>query len=190
MRLRLSCAVVIGLGVGTLAACAPKPLPPAEPATDLAPAPAPAKPSELGTGVRSERSGAVPRASVIAVLDRGPALFLRAHDVVPVAEQGRLVGWRLMRFFPTREASPLSDLDLNPGDVLLRVNGAVVERPEQLMAIWESLYTAGEIRAELARDRELIELRYQIVDPEAAIIATPASSTPAAAAPPPAKSLR
>lgn len=177
-------------------ACASKPTRVESPTSDVAPLPQRALPTELGSGPRSVRQGSVPREAVVRVLNEGPAMFLRAHDVAPVADGPTLVGWRLMRFFPTREASPLSDLDVLPGDVLLSVNGIFVERPEHLMAVWQALYTAPEIRAVLARNLERIELHYQIVDlvppappalaPAAPIAAT--ATTPLTTAQPLAKS--
>jgi len=132
------------------------------------------------------RTGSVARATVVAVLDQGPGIFLHAHDVVPVADKSTLIGWRLMRFYPTRSASPLANLDLMPGDVLLSINDVVVERPEHLMAIWQALYTATEVRAVLARNLERIELHYQIVDQAPALPvvgAAPSTVVPSTAAP-------
>ncbi len=175
------CAMLLAtVGAG---ACAARPTPVQAPATDMAPPRARALPTELGTGSLSVRSGSVPREAVVRVLNEGPAMFLRGHDVAPVADGPTLIGWRLMRFFPTREASPLSELDVLPGDVLLSVNGTFVERPEHLMAVWQSLYTAPEIRAVLARNLERIELHYQIVDvaPPAVAPAPAAPNVPTAA---------
>ena len=175
-------------------ACAPRGRPAAGPVAAVVTAPPRPLPTELGTGARSLRSGAVSREAVVRVLNDGPAMFLRVHDVAPVADGSTLIGWRLIRFFPAREASPLSDLDVVPGDVLLSVNGTFVERPEHLMSVWQGLYTAPEIRAVIARDRERIELHYRILDvapagpgqtPEAP---TPVSTTPAATSLPPARS--
>ncbi|MBK9070447.1 MAG: hypothetical protein IPL79_05525 [Myxococcales bacterium] len=196
------CAML--LAMAAVGACAARPTSPQGPAIDVAPARERVLPTELGSGRVSLRGGSVPREAVVRVLSAGPALFLRAHDVSPVADGPTLVGWRLMRFFPSREASPLSDLDILPGDVLLSVNGTFVERPEHLMAIWQSLYTAPEIRAVLARNLERIELHYQIVDAAAPVISpapvaplvpttttttttTTTSAAPGAAAQPPAK---
>ncbi|TMQ12584.1 MAG: hypothetical protein E6J90_30815 [Deltaproteobacteria bacterium] len=136
----------------------------AAPATSPAAAPtaAPAGPprpeAPPGKGLRS---GTIARASLVAVLDAGPASFLRQLEVVPQMAGDRFVGWRLIQLID--RAGPLHDLDVVPGDVLLAVNGRPVSRPEQLQALWDSLRTANDVTAQLWRGSQQLELHFTVV---------------------------
>ncbi|HEU4610919.1 MAG TPA: hypothetical protein VFS15_02535, partial [Kofleriaceae bacterium] len=52
--------------------------------------------------------------------------------------------------------------DVVPGDVLLAINGKPLSRPDQLQALWESLRTANELRAQLWRGDARVELAFAI----------------------------
>src|SRR5579862_6707170 len=54
----------------------------------------PIKQAPAGSGVRAMTIG---RASVDAVLDAGPGAFLHGFEVAAVLDQGKFVGWRLVR---------------------------------------------------------------------------------------------
>jgi type II secretory pathway component PulC len=106
------------------------------------------------------QAGAIPRDSLVKVLDRGIARFLQQVDTRPLVAQGRFVGWKLLAFFPGHEL--LGDGAVKAGDTVLRVNGRSIERPESFKTVWDSLYTARELRVLLLRQGRVYELRYAI----------------------------
>lgn len=167
-----------------LVACGPKVSPKASAFDeDLAPSkvePTPVAPVEIqrpeappGKGLRS---GTIERARLIAVLDSGPGTFLRQVEVTPNMVGNRFVGWQLVQLLDRK--GPLVDVDLAPGDILLAVNGKPLSRPDQLQTIWDSLRTANELRAQLWRGNDKVELAFAI-EPKVDAVA-PAPTPPLA----------
>jgi len=127
------------------------PPPQAPPASDKRPEAPP------GKGLRT---GTIERAKLIAVLDAGPGKFLRQFEITPRMNGNRFVGWELVQVIDRGGA--LVDVDVLPGDVLLAVNGKPIARPDQLQAMWDSLRTANELRAQLWRGNAKLELAFAI----------------------------
>jgi len=109
------------------------------------------------------RAGTIARAHLVAVLDAGPATFLRQLEVAPRLRGERFVGWQLVQLLD--HTGPLHDVDLAPGDVLLAINGKPLSRPEQLQTVWDSLRTANEVTAQMWRGDQKLELRFTIDPP-------------------------
>jgi len=108
------------------------------------------------------RSGTIARSRLNAVLDAGPGSFLRQLEVTPKKQGERFVGWELVQVID--RASPLIDVDLVVGDVLLAINGKPISRPDQLQTVWDSLRTANEVTAQLWRGDNQLTLAFT-VDP-------------------------
>ncbi len=125
-------------------------------------------PSHVGATAGGERpapivtEGAVSRADLVAVLDRGIPRFLQTVEVAPVMESERFVGFQLVRVADPESA--LNEVDIQPGDVLRRVNGLVIERPEHAFRVWNELRVASELRVQYLRGGEEREIRFTIVD--------------------------
>jgi S1-C subfamily serine protease len=109
------------------------------------------------------RSGTIERAQLVAVIDAGPAMFLRQVEVAPRRSGEKFVGWQLVQLID--HTGPLHDVDLVPGDVLLAVNGRPVSRPDELYALWNSLRTANEVTARLWRGDQKLELKFAVQPP-------------------------
>jgi hypothetical protein len=121
---------------------------------------APVKTAPAGPGVRSLT---IARASLDAALDAGPGAFLRGFEVAAVLDQGKFVGWRLVRVIEGEHR--FDGLDLQPGDVLLDVDGLPVSQPDQLAALFDSLRGASQIVVDLARGDARFQLRVTIASP-------------------------
>jgi type II secretory pathway component PulC len=106
------------------------------------------------------RTGTIARERLLAVLDAGPPSFLRQLEVTPKMSGDRFVGWELVQLVDRQ--SPLYDVDVAPGDVLLSVNGQPISRPDQLQLVWDSLRTAKELTAQLWRGGAKLELAFAI----------------------------
>ena len=154
------------------AACGPK-VQPAKPESDVdlpsarAKQPVEAQPAEAPVVARAEappgkglRSGTISRARLLAVLDAGPGTFLRQLEVMPKKNGERFVGWELVQVVDRQ--SPLVDVDLVVGDVLLAINGKPISRPDQLQTVWDSLRTANEVTASLWRGESQLTLAFKI----------------------------
>jgi hypothetical protein len=167
----LAMAVAVAMGMGmALAACGPKvSVPPPSFDEDLEPrrvadvppgdpllvAERPVAPPGQGL-----RTGTIARARLVAVLDAGPPAFLRQLEVTPKMSGDRFVGWELVQLIDRQ--SPLHDVDVAPGDVLLSVNGQQISRPDQLQLVWDSLRTANALTAQLWRGGGKLELAFAI----------------------------
>ena len=122
------------------------------------------------------RAGTIPRDRLVAVLDAGPAQFLRQLEVTARMNGERFVGWQLVQVLD--HAGPLHDVDVVPGDVLLAINGKPLSRPDQLQTIWDSLRTANTVQAQLWRGEAKFTLDFAI---EPAVTATTPPQAPAPA---------
>ena len=169
-----------GLALGTWLAmtasgCAPKvSVPPSFdedlPRTEAA-APAPAArsglaveaPRPIAPAGKGARTGTIARARLNAVLDAGPAAFLRQIEVAPRLAGERFIGWELVQLVD--RGSPLADVDLVPGDVLLAVNGKQLSRPDQLQVLWDALRSANAVHAQLWRGDDQLVIEFAIEPP-------------------------
>jgi type II secretory pathway component PulC len=131
------------------------------------PAAAATTPAEVPSDQRSVappgkglREGTIARDRLVAVLDAGPATFLRQLEVTPRMSGDQFVGWQLVQLLD--HTGPLHDVDLVPGDVLLAVNGKSLARPEQLQTVWDSLRTANEVTAQMWRGAQKLELHFRV----------------------------
>jgi hypothetical protein len=106
------------------------------------------------------QAGTIARARLIAELDRGVALLLREVPVKAQLSRGHFVGWQLQALFAKR--SDVKVAVLQAGDIVLRVNGASIERPEAFKEIFDSLRTARELTIEIERAGQLSTLHYAI----------------------------
>jgi type II secretory pathway component PulC len=103
------------------------------------------------------------RSAVHAAIAQGLGAFLQhvELDDKPVFVGGRFRGFRIAAL---RDPAFWKGVDLKPGDVVTRVNGLPIERPEQALRAFESLDASSELRVSYERGGEPHELSYPIVD--------------------------
>ena len=107
------------------------------------------------------RTGTIERARLVATLDAGPGAFLRQFEINAKLAGDRFVGWELVQLLGPG-TNPLYDVDLQPGDVLLTINGKTIARPDQLQTVWEGLRTSNEVVAELWRGKTKLTLQFAV----------------------------
>ena len=76
----------------------------------------------------------------------------------PAMKEGRFYGFRL------KALNPDWAIDLRPGDVIVRVNGQVIEHPEEADAALRSLEKAAALKIDYERDGKMKTLELPIVD--------------------------
>ncbi len=104
------------------------------------------------------------RADVHRVVAKGLGAFLTRvslDDEPATTPDGKFVGFRIAAL----QGNSWKGVDLKPGDVVTKVNGFPIERPEQALEVFQSLDVASELRVGVERDGVPRELRYAIVDP-------------------------
>jgi type II secretory pathway component PulC len=153
-----------GASTSQQASTAKKPAPAPKAAEAPAPPPAaavaaaPAPPTELPANYDA---GEIRREKLLSVLNAGPGRFLQRVRVKKADDpQGRFAGWRIVELFPG-EADAASVLV--PGDIVVRVNGQSVERPEQFNTVWDSLALSSELVVTVRRGATQSDVRYRIV---------------------------
>jgi type II secretory pathway component PulC len=107
------------------------------------------------------QAGSIERSALRAELSRGIGRFLQNVKTEAVLSHGHFVGWRLLALFPKRPDVRVQAL--KQGDVLIRVNGQSIERPEDFKSVWDTLETAKELVLEIERDGQPSTLRYDII---------------------------
>jgi hypothetical protein len=149
--------------------------PPATPSKKTAP---PSTTSSAAAQAPAAAPGHLSRAEVERVLRQGPPWLLRRVVPEEVIVGGKFVGWRLL--------SVPGDwtIDLKNGDVVTKVNGLSIERPDDLWAAWMQMQSAVELRIAYERDGKPREIVMPIDGPSAAG-AQPTQGKEADAPPPP-----
>ena len=175
-RLRLHTSLVLALAAIALPGCKPAARPTAPMVMDdidVPPAPEPApeasmadtapRPREPAPAPRAfMRRGTIDRALLDAVLDRGPGLFLGGFELAPHFRDQRFAGWAIVRFLDS--GTYFGGVDLQPGDVVMKVNGHAVARPRNLQELWLHLRLAKAIVVQAERDGHPFELRFDVID--------------------------
>jgi hypothetical protein len=95
------------------------------------------------------RPGVLRRAAVVRVVDRGLGQWLSQVRVVHVHKGRKFTGWQISQLYP--EDPCYRAVDLQVGDIVTRVNGASLEKPDQANQIFQGLRTAPGLEVELLR---------------------------------------
>ena len=145
MRL-LRPALVPALLLVGLASVACGETPPANSAHD-APTAQSTEPSTTAAVV-IEKTTSLKRSQVKATITKGLGYFLQnvTVDDWPVMRNGKFFGFKIKTI-----AAELG-VDLRPGDVVTRVNGMSIERPEEADAAMRTLEKASALRVDFERD--------------------------------------
>jgi hypothetical protein len=148
-----------------LAACAtasppPAEIPPEPPAAVLPPPPPPPPPPAC---MAFARPGVLRRSALRRGVDAGLGQWLAGGvDVDRSPPRGRFQGWLVNRLYP---ADPCyRDIDVRVGDVVVRVNGKSVERPEVAGEVFSALRSAPALVVELVRDGQPRTVTLPIAD--------------------------
>ncbi len=180
MRTRSGCVMLVAMLAGCASAGgAPEPAPgdssrllaseEAEarraetPAPPVAPPPASAAPVPAAP-VCSDfvRPGVLRRAAIVRVVDRGLGQWLSQVRVAPARTGRKFTGWEIRELYPDDPC--YRAVDLQAGDVVTRVNGASLEKPDQANQVFQGLRTAPGLDIELLRQGVPRRVSLAIVD--------------------------
>jgi S1-C subfamily serine protease len=146
------------LACATAPAMAPLPEePPPSPAVSTAP---PAPPPAVCTAFA--RPGVLKRSALARALNGSLGQWLSGVEVDASVQKGRFHGWVVRSLYPGDVC--YRDVDVHPGDVVVRVNGKSIERPEQANEIFQSLRTAPALEIELVRAGAPMKVSFPIVE--------------------------
>jgi type II secretory pathway component PulC len=107
------------------------------------------------------KPGHVLRADVVRTADAGVGGFLHTHqlEVAPELRAGRFVGWRVTGL---RQSGFGNSVDVRTGDVVRRVNGLVLERPEDADAALKASRARAAVDVVLERDGHEVQVHVPI----------------------------
>ncbi|HEX4341670.1 MAG TPA: hypothetical protein VH062_37430 [Polyangiaceae bacterium] len=130
-----------------------------EPVENAASAPPVADPT---TGRPAPPPGALFRNDVAATVDEGLGYFLQRVSVDAEVVDGKFHGFRIVELRPMEY---WQGVDLQPGDIVLQVNGMPIEHDIDAYQAFQSLKTAPSLRVTFVRGGATRELVYSIIDP-------------------------
>jgi len=108
--------------------------------------------------------GAVSRAEIELLLQRGPGWLMSQVALEPVIAAGRrFLGFRLVSMFD--DGVRVRRSGVRAGDIVQRVNGVPLRTPDDLTKILAGLRQASAIDLKMLRDGEPVTVRLAIVDP-------------------------
>jgi type II secretory pathway component PulC len=147
--------------LGCATAPAPAPLPD-EPPPAVATAPSAPSPPPPPTCTAFARPGVLRRSAINQALNASLGRWLAGVEVEAAVQKGRFRGWTVRSL---HSGDPCyRDVDVRTGDVVVRVNGKSIERPEQANEVFQSLRTAPALEVELVRAGAPVKLTFPIVE--------------------------
>ena len=151
---------------------------------DISPAEVPfAEPLSTGAEAPVERpaeqpAGPLTRSLLRRTVSEGIGAFLAGVDLSPWLDRGRFVGFRIDRAQSLRRWNA-SGVDLRAGDVVTRVNGSPIERPEQAQAAFQAIADVSEIVVDVLRAGAPLTVRIAVVADASPVTAGDAGVTAA-----------
>lgn len=132
------------------------------PPAPVAPPPVAAPPSSGGACAEFVRPGVLRRAAVARAVDRGLGQWLSQVEVKAQRSGRKFTGWQVVQLYPDDPC--YRAVDIQRGDVVTRVNGASLEKPDQANQVFQGLRTAPALEIELLRQGLARRVSLTIVD--------------------------
>lgn len=101
------------------------------------------------------------RSELAVALSEGPGRILQRVQLYPFRDGERFVGYQIVGLFAGENVEIIG---VYVGDILLSVNGYVIDRPDKLMALWVDLAQATEVVVEVLREGQRTIARFPVVE--------------------------
>jgi type II secretory pathway component PulC len=124
--------------------------------------PAPAAPVPSGVCAEVVRPGVLRRAAVARVVDRGLGQWLSHVEVRALRSGRKFTGWQVLQLYPDDPCYRV--VDIQRGDVVTKVNGTSLEKPDQANQVFQGLRTAPGLEIDLLRQGVARRVSLTIVD--------------------------
>ncbi|MGD0835034.1 MAG: S1C family serine protease [Polyangia bacterium] len=108
------------------------------------------------------KPGVLKRGPLLRLLDAGLPRWLQGVEGDRALADHRFQGWLVKSIYPDDPC--YQDLDLRPGDIVQKVNGKAIERPEQAFDVAQALRTAPALVVDYLRDGKARKLSLGITD--------------------------
>jgi hypothetical protein len=130
---------------------------PPAPAPVTAPTPPPPRTCDIFV-----KPGVLKRAALVRMIDAGLPRWLQGIEGDRKLAKHRFQGWLVKSIHPGNPC--YQDVDLRQGDVVQKVNGKQIEKPEQAFDVLESLRSAPAIVVDYLRDGKARQFTIPISD--------------------------
>ena len=107
----------------------------------------------------SQKKLVIPRYALLEVQSQGPGRILQRVPIRPFRQGGQFLGFQIVQLFPG-EGIAVRGVQL--GDVILRINGRRMDRPEQFMKLFQGMDQWSEVIFELLRNGRELSVRYSV----------------------------
>lgn len=105
---------------------------------------------DSGKASGPEGAGVITESQRKRLLDKGPPYIFQVVQVEPAKQDGEFRGYEIVGAKP--EAQEAMSPQLEVGDVITRINGVAIERPEDYMEAWEKFAGGEDVHMDLLRD--------------------------------------
>ena len=159
--LSLSCASTVAEGPG------PEPAPLVEPPNPPAPETPPPSPAKVEDSTARActmfvKPGVVRRDALVRLIDGGLPRWMQGVQGDRSLANHRFQGWLIKSLYPGDPC--YRDIDLQQGDVVQKVNGKSIEKPEQAFDVVQSLKTAPALVVDFLREGKPQHFTLSIAD--------------------------
>jgi type II secretion system protein C len=103
----------------------------------------------------------IPRKIYDEWLRRGASYFIRQVSVTPIEENEEFVGFRLDTIFEDHVL--FTQGEIRQGDIVQRINGLPIGRPEQFMKVWDALKGRPSLTVHIIRSGQPLIINWVIV---------------------------
>ena len=124
-------------------------------------------------------TGTLQRADVERVVDAGLGRFLGNVVIEPSLSAGKFKGWSIVGFEP---AELWRGIDLQPGDVVTKINGMPIEREVEAFDAFQAVRQSATLEISYLRQNQPRTLRFTIVGAPSPALPKAPPPTPAASA--------
>ena len=126
------------------------------------PMPAQAEPAPAQICTMFVKPGVLRRTALVRLIEAGLPRWMQGVEGDRALANHRFQGWLIKSLYPGDPC--YHDIDLRRGDVVQKVNGKSIEKPEQAFDVAESLKTAPAIVVDFLREGKPQRLTLAIVD--------------------------
>ena len=126
------------------------------------PTPAQAEPAPPQVCTMFVKPGVLRRTALVRLIEAGLPRWMQGVEGDRALSNRRFQGWLIKSLYPGDPC--YHDIDLRRGDVVQKVNGKSIEKPEQAFDVAESLKTAPAIVVDFLREGKPQRLTLAIVD--------------------------
>lgn len=104
---------------------------------------------------KSDKRTVINRPALCELVKKGAQPFIRRVSVRPAFKARRFYGWRVLSYSGPGK--------VRVGDIIMRINNKTIEKPKEVMDVWDSLCKAKSFKVDLFREGKVERFDIPIV---------------------------